>query len=96
MKCESQLNMPNEHRSAFPFLQPDNPSVSEGFVGYGLTKRELIAAIALQGLATDSETLLGNNALIDKVGTVGIDKYLANKAVRLADALLEELSRTKK
>lgn len=58
-----------------------------------LTKREQFAAMAMQGLCTQHETLLANNALIEKVGTIGIDRIQANKAVRLADALLAELAK---
>ena len=48
----------------------------------GLTKREYFAAKALQGLLADSE-----------LDTFGV-KDFAEKSVRYADALLEELSKT--
>lgn len=75
----------NSDLSAFPSCDPPYAA--------GLTKRELFAAMAMQGLAHNQETLLANNDLINRFGTIGIDKLQANKAVRLADALLAELDK---
>lgn len=52
-----------------------------------LTKRELIAAMALQGLLSNYYGLDFNNA--DRV-----DKYAARDAIIFADVLLEELNKT--
>lgn len=56
----------------------------------GMTLRDYFAASALAGLSAQHETLLGNNSLVGELGTLGIDKLQANKAYRLADAMLAE------
>lgn len=49
---------------------------------YGMTKREVFAAMAMQGLAADGSEL-----------TATAVKWHAEKAVELADALLAELAK---
>lgn len=68
----------------------------ESFTFEGLTKREYIALHILSGLATQQQLLLGNKELLSRLGTSGIDKGQAIQAVRLADALIEELERKPK
>ena len=50
---------------------------------YGLTKREMMAMAAMQGLVANSS------------GGYSDYKYMAEDAVRIADTLLAELERTK-
>lgn len=52
--------------------------------------RDWFAGMALSGLAANQESLLANHDLLQKLGTLGIDRLQANKAYRLADALLRE------
>lgn len=78
---------PKNDEPAFPCT-----TGSDGGVMFrGVSKREYFAAMALQGLASNQESLLANHDLLEHFGTDGIDKLQANKAVRLADALLAAL-----
>jgi hypothetical protein len=62
---------------AFPLIS------DEGYIiNAGLSKREYFAAMAMQGLLTDSESPNSR-------------EEFAGYAVKLADALIEELSKTK-
>lgn len=56
----------------------------------GMSLRDYFAAAALTGLATQQQTVLANNDLVEAFGTSGIDKLQANQAYRLADAMLAE------
>lgn len=72
----------NKHAAAFPLGAPidyphGNPT---GPSNHGLTKRELLAAMAMQGLVS------GSGADYD-------DDIVARNAVRVADRLIEELER---
>jgi hypothetical protein len=82
---EEQLKKKRKVAPAFPLIESEydygasfNGIVSSG----GLTKRELFAALALQGL-------------LSNVRRISDDCYLptAQDAVKLADALLEELAK---
>jgi len=68
--------MSNADKPAFP----NDGMLPEGAFGWmnGLTKRELFAAMAMQGLLADSESN-------------GSYSEFANKAVSFADALLSKL-----
>lgn len=85
----------NDGGPAFPntFVDKTNPRVNHTIVVDGLTKREWLVGMALNGLASNHETLLANSDLVKEFGTEGIDKLQAIKAVRLADAALAELSK---
>jgi hypothetical protein len=65
-----------KNESAFPIIAEDY------IIDGGLTKREYFAAMALQGLLTDNES-------------VNTREEFAGYAVKFADALIEELSKTK-
>lgn len=67
MKNADRLAIPNHNEL------PDNK---------GLTKRELIAAMAMQGMLSANSKLFGNN-----------EKQLSATAVAQADALLAELEK---
>lgn len=54
----------------------------------GMSIRDWFAGMAMQGLSTQHELLLGNRELLEHFGTDGIDKLQASKAYRLADAML--------
>lgn len=58
-----------------------------------ISLRDRFAMAALTGLATQQETLLANQDLLAEFGTAGIDKLQANKAYRLADAMLAKRSK---
>ena len=58
---------------AYPIIEPDGE-----FYHAGLTKRELFAAMAMQGLCSDSDLTLQSTV---------------NSAVILADLLIEELNK---
>lgn len=59
-----------------------------GLAGEGMSLRDWFAGMALQGLATNQEMLMANKELIDQFGTTGIDRLQADKAYRLADAMI--------
>ena len=65
------------NETAFPYLDGDSGELS--MIEYGLIKRELFAAMALQGLLA--------NPSID-----GTHQDIANDAVDYADALLKALN----
>jgi hypothetical protein len=79
---------------AFPFNKPDENRA--GFESEilaakhfgGMTLRDWFAGMALCGLATNQEILLRNTEMIEHFGTNGIDNLQANKAYRLADAMI--------
>ena len=56
----------------------------------GVSLRDYFAASALQGLAVNQKMLLANQDLMAHFGTAGIDRLQANKAYRLADAMITE------
>lgn len=76
------MSKPVEQPSAFPtdYILPENR---------GLTKRELFAAMAMQGLLANSN-LVG--PLDDSDNPSAYDRKLALEAVISADALLAELA----
>lgn len=59
---------------------------------YGLTKRELLAAMAMQGFLADREHI-NILASVDMPGPSIIQQRIAHLSVRHADALLNELSK---
>lgn len=75
---------------AMPFTQEPFPieAISENFgaVAAGLSKRELFAAMAMQGLLSCGATYKGSTTNRD---------LLARDAISHADTLLAELERTK-
>ena len=72
-------HIPNHDQPAFPFAC-QGPTTAPEFY-YGLTKRERIAAMAMQ-------------TIITKHGTVNGATWIANSAVECADALLERLKQS--
>lgn len=72
--------MIGHNETAFPVVHPDGSGVQY----FGLSKRELIAAMAMQGMLA-SETEASN------YGHIG---FLAESAVKRADALLEALAKS--
>ncbi len=73
--------MSKTNERAFP-IHKITAGGSPYLVEFGLTKRELFAAMALQGLCACSDV-------------VGEDKDIARDAVEFADALLAELAKEK-
>lgn len=68
---------------------------SDSYASYGLTKREYFAAMVLQGLMANPERY---KYIADAVENDGMPQALAtqknaNKAVYLADALIEALNK---
>jgi hypothetical protein len=79
----------NGDNPAFPIAPPADPTdgqrVQEWWsTGHGLTKREEFAKAAMQGMMADNTVKLGT----DSHYTVA-----AQQCVRMADTLLEELSK---
>ena len=74
--------------------KPDGGPAFPGAMGIGqnegMSLRDWFAGMALSGLATNQEMLLANDELVTRMGTAGIDRLQANKAYRLADAMLTE------
>lgn len=85
MKNESQINTPNSHQSAYPFLIPDEQPRSEGLNGFGLTKREYFAGLAMQGIVAASDGWVGESDWAE----------VARRSVGQADALLAKLEESK-
>lgn len=77
MKNGSEPSMPIAHQA----IDANDEFFKPG--AKGLTKRELIAAMAIQGVAGDA-AFTGCETTI---------KQIAKSAVRVADALLDELSK---
>lgn len=67
----------NSDENAFPVMQGETFQPRE----WGLTKRELFAAMAMQGLCSDPDYPTG---------------YAVTEGVKLADALIAELNKEKK
>lgn len=89
VKSESELNIPNAHRAAHPFLAPDGRS--EGECGVGLTKRELIAIHFGAALVSNQRWM--ENKIANRPEQM-IQVGVAKGAVELTDALLAELERS--
>lgn len=68
----------NAKLEAFPVVI----DAERGDYSPGLTKRELLAAMAMQGMS-------GNNSVFEGVGAA----FVAEAAVEMADALLAELAK---
>ncbi len=79
--------MSNPTRAAFPYVYIDRskPNLEETNVHPGLTKREIFAAMAMQGLMA---------ARVGSLQQVRDEQYAEN-AVFHADALLAELEKAK-
>jgi hypothetical protein len=82
-----------EHAFPFAYQTGFSKGVPNWIVNHGMTLRDWFAGMALRGLATNQEMLLSNKELLDHFGTSGIDELQANKAYRLADAMLTERSK---
>ena len=70
----------NRNQSAFPFVEP----TTSCDISFGLTKREWLAGLALQGLAANGQ--LGNGGKVEA-------EWSASAALGAADALLAELNK---
>ena len=69
---------------AFPFAVNKPSDIKKNMYMMGLSKREFLAGLAMQGYIV--------NANVDESET----EYVVKVSVRFADALLEELSKTDK
>lgn len=85
----------NGNESAFPKLTDWNPNTGECYDGAkdGLTKRELFAAMAMQGLSVGCAGVLDGEFTAYAKGPCNAE--IAKRAVCLADALLDALEREK-
>ena len=79
------MTIKNGDMPAMPVYQYDQVGdvVSSEILSNGLTKREMMAMAAMQGLVANSN------------GGYSDYKYMAEDAVRIADTLIAELERTK-
>jgi len=74
--------MSNANEPAFPHYALDNHGNPLGPTSRGLTKRELFAAMAMQGYKANNDVDFSS------------DEAMARRCVECADALLEELDLT--
>lgn len=79
-------NPTNDHQFAYPFFEEIN---ARYFAQQGLTKRELFAAMAMQGWLAGC-----GNAYSEFTGPAAVPHIAAESAVKFADALLAALSQT--
>lgn len=79
----SDNNIPNADQPAHPFIR--NEDFVEGY--YGLTKREHIAAMAMQGII-QNDKLVQTCLDYATVRKTTPEKIIANRAAVFADALL--------
>lgn len=93
MKTESELKVPNAQQAAHPFFQPAMPAQQESMIGYGLTKRELMAATIYAGMCANPHV----SAKMTEAGLrpFEVRESLASSAIATADALLAELEKGK-
>lgn len=68
--------------AAFPFAVPIDVEQSGRF-GFGLTKREYFAGLAMQGILANASVVYKENGI----------KLIASEGVRMADALLAALTK---
>ena len=83
-KVNEHLDKMNREQSIYNGNEPANPISDSNFYRLGLTKREHLAGLAMQGLLTRS----------DENSQENIDANVS-QAVKLADALLIELRKNK-
>lgn len=85
----------NAYQSAFPYLEEtyfDEQKV--GSQSYeGLTKREYFAAIALQGVLSNTTGIVDSDDL-NQLSPIGKLRLISQIAVDAADALMERLTVT--
>lgn len=86
-KTNEHLDKMNREQSMYNGNEPANPIKDSGFYRLGLTKREYLAGLAMQGLLTRSN---GNPQL----GIIEGER-IAEESVLMADALLIELRKNK-
>lgn len=77
---------------AFPVVHP----LPGGYADWGLSKRELFAAMAMQGMLADSDYWSESYRERTKHVTGGFQRFVAADAVDLADALIAELAKEAK
>lgn len=82
--------MSKANKSAFPIIRPDN-LVGSVMDSSGLTKRELFAAMAMQGLLANTNIIAKDphNGAICNYASSALGEF----AVERADALLTELAK---
>lgn len=75
--------------SAYPWSDQGQP------MEYGLTKRELFAAMAMQAIYPSVMTPQGAKQMAEQIKETGrfVEQVIAESAVRQADALLAELEK---
>jgi hypothetical protein len=74
----------NKNQPAFPISEEATDRIIDDIrIFTGLSKREMIAAMAMQGFQSNSTTYQGHSS----------NAELAQQAVEMADALLTELSK---
>jgi hypothetical protein len=83
--------MNNAQTTAFPFVAGDQSNPDDRAICEGMNKREYFAGVALQGITG----ILWDRKIQSEFFVGGSDMYvvLAATAVKIADALLLELSK---
>jgi hypothetical protein len=86
--------MENSNTPAYPIL---DKAISEGvdlgleLKAPGLTKREMFAMAAMQGLCSNSFFIQQLGKYEDQAGPDAIDPYIAGRSIEIADELLKQL-----
>lgn len=85
--------MKNSEKPAYPA-----PQILHDMDDHGLTKRELFAMAAMQGIlsnpANNNQSLMGVNASHPEIGYIAAN-FAAREAIRYADELLKQLKESK-
>jgi hypothetical protein len=77
--------MNNAYRAAHPFTYSNHDGTK--MLEPGLTKREMFAMAAMQGLCSNS--FFASKAVSD--GNVSVDSLIATRSIEIADELLKQL-----
>lgn len=80
--------MTNADDTAFPIVHPDGKGVQY----YGLGKRELFAAMAMQGMLSNSSYVAAASRVAEEEGITGVES-ISRAARQHADGLLAELAK---
>lgn len=78
----------NQDAQAFPFVECFSSLPSGACQHFGLTKREILAAMAFQGIAANPT----NHAALGEPGMKDLCDAIAKVAVQAADSLLAALA----
>jgi hypothetical protein len=81
--------MKNADKPAYPSVKPD--LLDKGLSG--LTKREMFAMAAMQGLCSNAFFFQQLGKYEDKAGSEVVDPFIASRSIEIADELLKQLEK---